>query len=186
MTPEGIAPPEPEACLARPYPSSQKGGTIVVGEVIDLETHKRLLANPDGYRPSSCPGVRRAEPAPARVFAERKPKGEGMPPVLTIAVFMCARCTATWRVLPGFSCLGTCGIRGRWWVRGRRRSRRRSIPIRSSLRNVRSSGGTVGWLREPSSSCCCLRSRSGPVCNALRSRWGPRRRGANWSRHSAS
>ena len=29
MTPEGIAPPEPEACLARPYPSSQKGGTIV-------------------------------------------------------------------------------------------------------------------------------------------------------------
>ena len=101
MTPEGIAPPEPEACLARPYPSSQKGGTIVVGEVIDLETHKRLLANPDGYRPSSCPAcgglnLHRHE------FRERKPKGEGMPPVLTIAVFMCARCTATWRVLPGF------------------------------------------------------------------------------------
>lgn len=101
MNPEGIAPPEPEECLVRAYSSSQKGGTIVAGEVMDLETHKRLVADPDGYRPSCCLACGELK-LHRHEFRERKPKGEGMPPVLTIAVFKCTKCAATWRVLPGF------------------------------------------------------------------------------------
>jgi hypothetical protein len=47
--------PQPEACLDRTYPSSQKGGTLIVEEVRDLEAHEGRLEDPDGYRPARCP-----------------------------------------------------------------------------------------------------------------------------------
>ena len=49
------SPLPPPRYLERPYASSQKGGTLIAEEVTDLETHARLLCDPDGYRPSCCP-----------------------------------------------------------------------------------------------------------------------------------
>lgn len=48
-------PPHPPRYLERPYASSQKGGTLIAEDVTDLETHKRRLSDPDGYRPPCCP-----------------------------------------------------------------------------------------------------------------------------------
>ena len=50
-----LSPPQPPRYLERPYASSQKGGTLIAEDVIDLETHGRRLYDPDGYRPSCCP-----------------------------------------------------------------------------------------------------------------------------------
>jgi hypothetical protein len=47
-------PSAPPGCLERAYPSSQKGGTIVVEWVCDLETHEELLCEPERYRPETC------------------------------------------------------------------------------------------------------------------------------------
>jgi hypothetical protein len=46
-----MSPPPPARCLERPYSSSQKGGTLIAEGVIDFESHKRHIADPDGYRP---------------------------------------------------------------------------------------------------------------------------------------
>lgn len=46
-------PPPPPACLVRPYPSSQKGGTLIAADVRDPETHRGRLAS-GGYRPREC------------------------------------------------------------------------------------------------------------------------------------
>jgi hypothetical protein len=48
-------PPHPPACLERPYPSSQKGGTLIAEQVRDLEAHLEQVSDPDGYRPARCP-----------------------------------------------------------------------------------------------------------------------------------
>ena len=56
MTRERVPPPQEAACLSRPYPSSQKGGTLIAEDVGDLLTHRRRLAAPDGYRPEHCLG----------------------------------------------------------------------------------------------------------------------------------
>jgi hypothetical protein len=44
----------PQACLDRAYASSQKGGTLIAEDVLDLETHERRLEDPGGYRPEGC------------------------------------------------------------------------------------------------------------------------------------
>ena len=101
MNPEGNTPPEPEDCLTRPYPSSQKGGTLVVERVADPESHRVLLADPDAYRPSAC-GACHGTTLHRHQFRTRNPTGEGMPGEVLIAVYICTTCEATWRVLPGF------------------------------------------------------------------------------------
>ena len=55
MTESRSLSPPPEACLCRPYPSSQKGGTLIAEDVHDLATHELRLADPESYRPSGCP-----------------------------------------------------------------------------------------------------------------------------------
>jgi len=92
----------PQACLNRPYPSSQKGGTLIVEDVLDLESHERRLDDPDMYRPVSC---RRSglklhihDLRPRQMFAD---------PALATEVirFRCAdreRCGAVWQILPAF------------------------------------------------------------------------------------
>jgi len=60
-----LLPPPPEACLEKAYPSSQKGGTLIAAGVIDLETHERLLCDPDQYRPAMCLNCRKV------IFAHR-------------------------------------------------------------------------------------------------------------------
>ena len=92
-------PPQAEACLRTRYPSSQKGGTLIDESVLDLESHEHLLRC-GGYRPERCPRcnheflhihdyrVRNLLADPARE--------------VTVVRFLCAKCGATWQVLPAF------------------------------------------------------------------------------------
>jgi hypothetical protein len=97
-----VPPPEAEACLTRPYPSSQKGGTLVAEDVVDLETHERRLACPELYRPKSCPRCG------ARLHIhDCRVRGLLEDPAVSTEVlrFRCADrqpCGATWQVLPAF------------------------------------------------------------------------------------
>jgi len=94
-------PPPAEACLYRPYPSRQKGGTVIAEQVLDLETHERLLGN-GGYRPAGC--LRCGGPMHIHEYRERLLLGD--PRASTyVAIFQCAdreRCGAVTRVLPAF------------------------------------------------------------------------------------
>lgn len=97
-----VLPPEPEACLTRPYPSSQKGGTLIAEDVLDLETHTQRLDSLDLYRPQACPrcGAR------VHIHDSRVRGLVGDPAVSTQVVrFRCADredCGATWQILPAF------------------------------------------------------------------------------------
>jgi hypothetical protein len=98
---ERLPPPEQEACLVRPRPSSQKGGTIVVEEVTDLATHERRLCDPDGYRPKFCP---RCGETTLHVhdYRSRSLRAEPGEPVARIVRHRCIGCEAIWRILPAF------------------------------------------------------------------------------------
>ena len=90
------------SCLDEPYPSSQKGGTLIAAEVQDLATHQARLCDPDGYRPPNCPrcGAR----VHVHEFRSRRVHNDEVAEVV-IKVFRCAdraECRAVWRVLPGF------------------------------------------------------------------------------------
>ena len=76
MTETRSLPPAPASCLTRPYPSSQKGGTLIAEGVHDLATHEQRLADPTVYRPSSLPTVLRERPCPrsAAAAAARRPR----------------------------------------------------------------------------------------------------------------
>lgn len=95
-------PPEPEACLSQPYSSSQKGGTLIVEEVVDLTEHERRLEDPDRYRPAACArcdaAVHIHDVRPRHLLAD--------PAVSTEVIrFRCAdreRCGAAWLILPAF------------------------------------------------------------------------------------
>lgn len=102
MTDHRSPPPEPEACLCRPYPSSQKGGTLIAESVRDLAEHERRIEDPDSYRPKRCPrcgGSMHVHDLRSRVL-----RGEAH--VATeVLRFRCAdreRCGAAWQVLPAF------------------------------------------------------------------------------------
>jgi hypothetical protein len=72
MSPLGLPPPPAESCLDKPYMSSQKGGTLIAEDVVDLQSHQARLCDPDGYRPKGCPGE---SDAPA-VNSGRIPRGQ--------------------------------------------------------------------------------------------------------------
>ncbi len=97
-----VPPPEAEACLTRRYPSSQKGGTLIAEDVVDLETHERRLACGDLYRPKACPRCG------ARIHIhDCRVRGLLEDPAVSTEVrrFRCAdrdTCGATWQVLPAF------------------------------------------------------------------------------------
>ncbi len=108
----GLPPPESESCLVQSRASRFKGGTLIDEDVRDLETHRRRVSDPDGYRPDACP--RCAHPVlHVHSYRERRPRREpGVPPAIQIVQYLCARvdCGATWRVLPKFL------ARHLWWI----------------------------------------------------------------------
>jgi len=101
MSQDRLPPPEPEACLVRLRPSSQKGGTIVAEDVTDLATHERRLCDPDGYRPKFCPRCRDTT-LHVHDYRERVLRAEPGRPVASIVRHECVGCEAIWQVLPAF------------------------------------------------------------------------------------
>ena len=101
MSQDRLPPPEPEACLVRLRPSSQKGGTIIAEDVIDLGTHERRLCDPDGYRPRFCPNCRETT-LHVHDYRERVLRAEPGQPVASIVRHECVGCEAIWQTLPAF------------------------------------------------------------------------------------
>ena len=115
MTDEQSPPPAAPACLCRPYPSTQKGGTLVAEDVLDLATHEQRLETPATYRPAACPRCQ----AKVHLHDLRVRLLLDQPERCTEVVrFRCAdraRCGAAWQVLPAFL--------ARWlWLRPSRAS----------------------------------------------------------------
>jgi hypothetical protein len=103
MHEDGPTPLPPATCLARPYPASQKGGTLIAVAVRDLESHLARLSSPDGYRPPACPTC--GHPVMhAHEYRDRQCQLPGAPPVIRVARHRCAHpaCGAQWQTLPGF------------------------------------------------------------------------------------
>lgn len=101
------APPAAASCLLSSYASrggtGQKGGTLINETVIDLAAHETMMKDPGSYRPAECRcGCTRLHLHDRR---ERKVRGSGSG-VVTVVIFLCAKCFATWRVLP--ACLARC------------------------------------------------------------------------------
>lgn len=100
MSQERLPPPPPE-CLDRPYPSTQKGGTLIAEDVMDLATHEQRVAAPGGYRPDQCPGCEYVK-VHVHEYRERHPLE--LPGVVVILVirYRCPSCRAKWLILPAF------------------------------------------------------------------------------------
>src|SRR6266849_5739253 len=101
MSQDRLPPPDPEACLVRLRPSTQKGGTIIAEDVTERATHERRICDPDGYRPPFCPacGERHLH---VHDYRERVLRAEPDTPVGTIVRHACVACRAIWQVLPAF------------------------------------------------------------------------------------
>jgi hypothetical protein len=94
-----LLPPQPPACLERPAPSTQKGGTLLAVNVMDPETHERRRCSPDGYRPEFCQscGAGRLH---VHDYVQRHVLSDADLAVVVVVRYL--GCAATWRVLPGF------------------------------------------------------------------------------------
>ena len=93
-------PAAPE-CLIRPYAAKpdQRGGTLIVEDVVDRDEHRRRLLVPDGYRPPRCPHCDH-DRLHAHDFRERHLRGEGERE--TFRRYRCAGCQGAWLVLAAF------------------------------------------------------------------------------------
>jgi hypothetical protein len=95
--------PAVPACLLTPYSAkpNQKGGTLVAEAVESLQEHRRLVCDPDAYRPERCPrcGFSRLH---AHDFRDRTLVDERTERVETIRRYQCMGegCEAVWRILP--------------------------------------------------------------------------------------
>lgn len=96
----------PAHCLMRPYPASQKGGTLIIEEVTDRAMHELRLSSPDGYRPSRCArcghDVLHLHDYPERKLFAEPLDAERPAAVVRIVRHECAACWAIWRILPTF------------------------------------------------------------------------------------
>jgi hypothetical protein len=96
------SPPPPAApCLTRDRLSSQKGGTLVNESVADIETHKRWMLDLDRYRPAECKKCHH----PKVHMHDRRQRvllGDPAGRTIQVAIYLCAACRATWRILPRF------------------------------------------------------------------------------------
>ena len=102
LEPTWLPPPQPPSCLILAYRSTgQKGGTLIAGDVMDMATHLRRLGEPDGYRPAECLHCHH-DVLHGHDFRERSPHRDSGVPAVTVRRYQCARCEATWCVLPGF------------------------------------------------------------------------------------
>lgn len=131
MDPEWAAPPAAETCLVSSDASrGRKGGTIIDERVLELSVHETMMKNPASYRPAECRcGCRRLHLHDRR---QRRAQGAGGT-VVTVVIFLCTKCFATWRVLPAF--LARCLWRS-WEVieRALFSERRLSVPARTVQR----------------------------------------------------
>jgi len=104
------APPQPPPpCLTRSYTSRAiRGGTVIAEDVVDLETHRRRVLDPDGYRSAVSPCPRcRSKYVHAHCLRDRtaRPLGLDEPKeVVTVRLYRCAteQCRAVFTVLPAF------------------------------------------------------------------------------------
>jgi len=132
-----LLPPPPEACLEKPYPSSQKGGTLIAAVVTDLATHEQLLCDPDHYRPELCLSCRHTV-LHVHDYRTRTLRGEPERVVATVVRYCCANphCQARWQVLPQVIARHL----HRSWpvveagVKGERRTNRPPVPKRTKAR----------------------------------------------------
>jgi hypothetical protein len=138
MYPGRAAPPAAEKCLVSSYASrGQKGGTLIAESVWDVATHEELLREPGRYRPEECSCGSRT----LHIHGRRERKLLGSMAVdgcgtVSVMVFLCTACLATWRVLPAFL------ARHLWraWdvvervVQGTRRAQDPVIPERTARR----------------------------------------------------
>lgn len=96
-----VPPPPSPLCLERRDPSSQKGGTLIAGDVTDRASHEDRLCDGDSYRPAECLRchccVLHVHDYPWRVT-----RADPDAPGVRIIRFICAMCEATWRIVPGF------------------------------------------------------------------------------------
>lgn len=101
MSHDRLPPHDPEVCLVRLRPSSQKGGTIIAEDVTDRATHNRRICDPDGYRPACCPtcGARTLH---VHDYRERILRAEPGAPVARVVRHVCVGCAAIWQILPAF------------------------------------------------------------------------------------
>lgn len=100
MNPEWVAPPAAETCLVLSAASrGRKGGTFIDERVRELAVHEAMMKDPASYRPAEC----RCGGTSLHLHdrRERKARGSGTA-VVTVVIFLCAKCFATWRVLPAF------------------------------------------------------------------------------------
>jgi len=74
---------------------------LIAEDVVDLDEHRRRLADPDGYRPPACPACRHAV-LHAHAFRGRSTLADPEGPTVEIRVYRCAGCGGTWRILPRF------------------------------------------------------------------------------------
>jgi hypothetical protein len=105
--------------------------------VLDQATHEARMKDPASYRPAECRcgGVR----LHLHDYRDRKLRGSGRGgfTIVTVVVFLCAKCRATWRVLPAF--LARCLWRS-WAVVtaavgfARRRADEPQVPLRTRQR----------------------------------------------------
>ena len=101
MSQKRLPPPQAPSYLVRRYTSSQKGGTLIAEDVTDLETHKRRMYDPDGYRPPQCPtcghGVMHVHDYQTRLL-----KADPDLPWTHVIRHCCASqtCGARWLILP--------------------------------------------------------------------------------------
>jgi len=101
MSQKRLPPPQLPSYLERRYASSQKGGTLIAEDVTDLETHRRRLCDPDGYRPLRCPtcghGVMHVHDYRTRVLWADPER-----PATQVIRHRCAfpACGARWLILP--------------------------------------------------------------------------------------
>ncbi len=100
MDPEWAAPPAVETCLVSSDASrGRRGGTLIDERVQTLSVHEAMMKDPASYRPTECRcGCRRLHLHDRR---ERRARSAGSV-VVTVVVFLCAQCRASWRVLPAF------------------------------------------------------------------------------------
>jgi hypothetical protein len=96
-----LLPPPPPACLERRSPSTQKGGTLLAVDVMDVKTHERRRSSPDGYRPDSCRACG-ASRLHLHDYTERQVLSDEDVTLVVVVRYLCVACAATWRVLPGF------------------------------------------------------------------------------------
>jgi hypothetical protein len=79
----------------------QKGGTLIAEDVLDRETHRRRLCDPDGYRLAACLHCG-GNVLHVHDYVERVAYGELHRELVVRYRCMSDGCGATWRVLPAF------------------------------------------------------------------------------------